>query len=417
MYLTWGETPRTYGVFGSQVIGQFVETKQKNPNDVYLFVSAVPLIHSGLIREKVGYFDEIEKVKKALNGINFVWIPIFISQNFVNASKKTFNWMFFGAIRRFKYLIEEFEPDIVHCRSYMAAWAALQVRSKYGLDYRIIFDARGLYPEEVALKNGYQENNQDYKFLKEIERVLLEKSDVTIAVSDTMARHFRGLNAKRVETIYLSASSEKLRVYRDNDERVLKPINFCYVGALSEDTWHKISSLFELFSRLKRIFADSTLTIVTTSNHNSIRSAFSTFSSNDITITSSTSLSVLKKYLSAADFGLMPYFSPENSREELLADMVMAVKTAEYICAGLPVIVNKCCGGVAFLVKKYNMGIVYDPKKLSDLNAAEIELLRSSGEFCNEISEKARLLFDYKVHADKYSWLYRDLININSARH
>jgi hypothetical protein len=66
-YLTWGETPCIYGVFGSQVIRQFDETKKLLPNSEFHFISAVTIIHSGLLREKWRYFSELSMVKKNLS--------------------------------------------------------------------------------------------------------------------------------------------------------------------------------------------------------------------------------------------------------------------------------------------------------------------------------------------------------------
>src|SRR5690606_20724497 len=93
VYLTWGETPRSYGVFGSQVIGQFVETQKCTQDDDFHFVSGVPIIHSGLIREKWNYRKEIDNIKLRLGKIPFIKIPIFVPQNFVNSSKRSFGLM------------------------------------------------------------------------------------------------------------------------------------------------------------------------------------------------------------------------------------------------------------------------------------------------------------------------------------
>ena len=38
IYLTWGETPRSYGVFGSQVIRQFVETSKLLPEHKFYMI-------------------------------------------------------------------------------------------------------------------------------------------------------------------------------------------------------------------------------------------------------------------------------------------------------------------------------------------------------------------------------------------
>lgn len=412
MYLTWGETPRSHGVFASQAIRQFVATKKQLPDDEFLFVSAVPLIHSGLIREKLSYFKELSKIRKLLGNINFEWLPIFSSQNFIYTSRWFFNWIFLGAFGPLKNIISRFEPDIVHCRSYLATWAAIKVRKKYRLNYRVVFDARGLHPEELSLKKSFSDRDPSYLFLKKIEKILLEESDVTIAVSDTMSDHFKYLNARNVETVYLSASFEKLSISYEKSASASGPINFCYVGALSESTWHQPSSLFKLFSRLKELFPSSVLTIVTKSNHDPIRKTFSSFSSNDVRIGSASSIGELKEHLNDADFGLMSYFEPETDREKMLADMVMAVKTAEYLCAGLPMIVNSYCGGAAGLIKKHGLGLAYDPDNLSKLTAEEILLFDRNHRDASKIAELARQLFDYESNAKKYADIYYSVLNL-----
>lgn len=415
MYLTWGETPRSYGVYGSQVIEQFVQTKKKIPGANFIFVSAVPIVHSGFFREKLGYRHELGKVRQKLGDIPLVWIPIYISQNFVKKSRLGFKCMFMGAVNRFKDVVMEFCPDIVHCRSYHAAFIALKVRRDYGFKYKVIFDARGLLPEELALKNSYKENEAPYKFLKSIERLLLEDSDAVIAVSDTMSNHFKELGAKNVETVYLSASSDFLQNEDKNRRQSTLSYKFCYIGALEESSWHRPSSLRKLFDRLKSIYPDSTLTIITTSNHGDLRDIFSSFKAGDVLIKSSKSSSELRELVHGMDFGLMSYFNPSTKLEVLLASMVMAVKTAEYLCAGLPVIINQYCGGAASIIKKYKLGIVYDPFYLEKLSEEDIDLIFESDASANRINEVASALFDYSSHAYQYSILYRKLLTTNES--
>lgn len=407
MYLTWGETPRSYGVFGSQVIGQFVKTKKLLPEAEFLFVSGVPVVHSGLFREKMGYFKELNKVRAGLDGIRLIWIPILITQNFVLPSRRTFKWLFFGAIGRLQRTIKAFQPQVVHCRSYGAAWAALQVRKAGGYNFRIVFDARGLMPEEVALKRNYSVDSIDYLFLKQIEATLLNECDLTVAVSDTMGEHCKALGARDLEVVYLSANFEKLctleRINRPADRR----LQFCYVGALAESTWHRPSALSSLFARLKELFPDSKLLILSTSDHKTIMSHFQDWDPCDITIRKSYSVDTLARYLQSADFGLMSYFCPTSPRELGLADMVLAVKVAEYLCAGLPVILNKYCGGAANIVERYGLGVVYDPERLDLLNADKIRQLASDTNARARISTTARDLFDYSVHAQQYAEIYR----------
>jgi glycosyltransferase involved in cell wall biosynthesis len=409
MYLTWGETPRSYGVFGSQVIGQFVQTKKLLPEAEFLFVSAVPIVHSGLVREKFGYFDELKKVRGNLSGICFKWIPIWVTQNFVTPSRQTFKWLFFGACGKLQRIIKDFKPQIVHCRSYGAAWAALQVRKSSGYNFKIIFDARGLMPEEVAFKRNYREDGPDYIYLKKIERILLNECDLTIAVSDTMGQHYNDLGARDLDVVYLSASYDKLKVCEQIIKSKSEPIKFCYVGALTESTWHRPIELSNLFTRLKNFFPDSKLVIVSTSNREAILSHFNDWDPDDISINESYSVESLANYLQNVDFGLMSYFNPTSERELKLANMVMAVKVAEYLCAGLPVILNKYCGGAAKVVEHHDMGVVYDPDHLDSLDIDKIRRLLGDEKARVRISATARDLFDYQVHAQQYADIYQRL--------
>lgn len=409
MYLTWGETPRSYGVFDSQVIGQFVENMALLPGSQSLFVAGVPLIHSGLVREKLGYLKELKKVKSKLGQTQFEWVTVLMTQNVVAPSRRTFDWIYTGAWNRLRALIERFQPDIVHCRSYHAAWAALQVRQRFGGLYKIVFDARGLFPEEVALKRRYLDQSHDYLYLKEVERILLDGCDVTVAVSDTMKAHFRSLGARQVELVYLSASYARLRASRELMSTPRQRLEFCYVGALSEDSWHKPSSLARIFARLKVSFTNAKLTIVSTSRHSAIRSHFVQWPEADVEITSTRTNEELKRYLERADFGLMSYFEPLTQREVMLADMVMAVKTAEYLCAGLPVIVNRYCGGAASVISKHSLGVVYEPDQLEGLDIDRIRQLVDEPGARDRISLTAFKLFDYSSHARQYVDLYRSL--------
>ena len=405
VYLTWGETPRTYGVFGSQVIGQFVETAKSSPNDEFHFISAVPVIHSGLAREKWSYFSELRNVKKELDTVAFHSMPIIATQNFVNSSKATFSLMHGISHWFLKRKLTKITPDIVHCRSYHAAWAALSIRKKYSLAFKIVFDGRGLWPEEVALKRNWSKNSINYQFLKSIEKTLLSECEASVAVSDTMHDHYVDLGAKNDQCIYLSADTEQLKVDIDHLEQS-ETVRFCYVGALSEDTWHQPKGLVDLYRRLRTLFPKTRLTIVTTSNHERLKPQFSEFPQEELVFSSTKTRVELKKILEIQDISLMTYFTPTNEKQKLLGKMVLAVKTAEYFVAGLPMICNTHCGGAAKLIDDNGLGVTYFPGKVDSLNSEDLlpYLNADARKKCQSFALKH---FDYAVNAGKYVELYK----------
>jgi glycosyltransferase involved in cell wall biosynthesis len=409
VYLTWGETPRSYGVFGSQVIGQYRQTAKILPDSEFHFVSAVPIIHSGLLREGWDYISELRAIKANLAPIQFHWIPIWASQNFVNSSRMSFRLVHGPAHVKLFNLLRSIQADIVHCRSYHAAWAALAVRTKYGLDYKIIFDGRGLWPEEVSLKKGWLQNSKNYSFLKSIELQLLKQCDYSVSVSENMHEHYRSLGASNDHTVYLSTDVNQLKVNLDQrcaDDKV----RFCYVGALSDHTWHRPRALVDLYHALKLLYPESHLTIVTSSSHEDLKTEFSEFRDKEISFIQTFSRSHLKDVLSRQDFGLMAYFLPDTEEELLLANVVLAVKTAEYLIAGLPMICNKFCGGAAGLINNNNLGVTYNPKNFLGLQKEKID------SYLNDIArrrcqEYAAENFSYETNAQKYADMYLRLSN------
>lgn len=404
VYLTWGETPRAHGVYGSQVIKQFKETVSGIDDCKSYFVAAVPLVHSGLTREKFGYIEEIRKVKKLLGCVSFKWFPILCTQNFVDSSRFTFQFMHgFSHLLVGRY-IKSLDANIVHCRSYHAAWAALKIRERYSLSYKVIFDARGIWPEEVSLKKGYSLEDKNYLFLKGIERYILDNCDVTVAVSDTMAEYFEELGTKKVETVYLSSKSFYV------DHEIVRKQNapsfptFCYVGALASNTWHRPEELKRLFDRLLSINPDSKLVIVTTSSHQDIYQCFNHHP--NVAITSAKSIDELQLIFSKVDFGLMSYFTPKTPIEHKLSKMVMAVKVAEYLCYGLPVIVNKYCGGASKIIEMNEFGITYDPNNFENVLAESLDRYLNNYNASIQ-ANKAAVLFSYETNAAKYLNLYQ----------
>lgn len=405
-YLTWGETPRSYGVFGTQVIAQFIATKKLMPDAEFQFISAIPLIHSGMVREKLRYPAELKKVKEKLNKIQFIRIPIYAPQTIVNPSKLNFRLMQIGAQYHLAKQLKKQKPDIVHCRGYAATYAALQIRKKHKLTYKVIFDARGLWAEEVAFKKNYTTNNANYIFLKEIEKYLLDKSDSIISVSDTMQRHYEKLTQSKINTIYLSAPTTNLK---NRTKQPSQAPTLIYIGALTKNTWHQPESLLKLYKKFKQTWDKQThLIIVTTSNHAAIRLVFNEIPEEELTLCSTRTPKEMTNMLQKADFACLPYFTPTNYAEKKISKTMLAVKTVEYLSAGLPILCNKHCGGAAEIIKQYKLGISYSPEKVNEISPHTLQDLMHSS-ISKKAMKIANKLFSYQTNAIKYSDLYKSL--------
>lgn len=413
LYLTWGETPRSYGVFHSQVMSQFMETYEQFTNANFYFASAVPVIHSGLVREKLGYKKELGTVKQQFSqkGIQFDWVPMLIPQNLIFAPGKLFDCV--QKITQFfiNRKLNLDSVDIVHCRSYFSAYAANKLREKHGYKYKVIFDARGFLPEEIAMKARLAEDSKEFKFFKKVEAYLLAASDSTITVSDTMQSAFLDLNAKRLDNIYLSTDFKKLTPVKKSANNITKdsPITLLYLGALGDELWHQPTELAKVFRKVKSIYMNAKLKVITTNNHSVLITYFSEFNEDDIIFTSTKSHDELATEMKNIDLAVLPYRENRNFAEAHVGYSILGTKTVEYLASGIPVLCNSGCGGAAAVIdQNEKFGLVYSPDTLSELSATKLSKLVNSS-FNSEDFSLLFNNFDYKKNSEKYARLYKEL--------
>ncbi|WP_436287644.1 glycosyltransferase [Variovorax paradoxus] len=382
------------------------------PESKFFFVSAVPLLHSGLVRERAAYFKEKNEVRKRLKGIPFFTLPIYAPQNFVFSSRHSFRTMHIGASWHLARLLRRIDPDVVHCRSYHATYAALQLRERLGKKYKVIFDARGVWSAEVALKRNFPEEGKNYKFLLNLEKWIVEKSDATISVSPQMGRYFENLGCNRSACIYLSAPVDKFEKLSSSAPKEKEPqaIALVYLGTLGVDTWHKPSELVALYKHLVALVGRVRLKIITMSNHGALLKQLEALGLCDVEIVSTKSIEELAAELGGMDIGVLSYFKPKTKNERLLSSVVMAVKTAEYLAAGLPILVNKYCGGAAEVVSTNSVGIAYNPDTFEEITEHALNSLRTGGAQQRSVFI-AKDLFDRSANAQRYAKTYRQVVS------
>lgn len=411
VYLTWGETPRTTGVFGSQVISQLKTIHEHAPESQFWLISGIPIIFSGLTQERLAYVKEIQILKEKLGEINNLLLPIYSPQNFFYSRKLEMKLFHALSSQHLINIVRKILPDVIHCRSYHATYAALKAREKSDLHYKVIFDARGLWPEEGVLKGRINPNSSDYRSMKVIEQYLLNESDATVVVSDTMQQHYKRLGSQNTIVIYLGALTNILspqKIELDHSHKRNR-YTLCYVGALSDKTWHKPAYLFQLYKKYRNCLPNSKLLIITQSNHENIYKDRGDIPLSEITITSTQTPQELAKLLQSSRFGALPYFQPQSSIEKQIANTVIASKTAEYLAAGLPVLVNQSCGGATTLVEREGVGIGYSLENLQEINSESLKNL-STLQVAKKAIKVAQKNLDFDSNADRYLKLYHSIL-------
>ena len=83
-------------------------------------------------------------------------------------------------------LIRRKKIDVVHCRSYLPAFALLAIRKLTGV--RFLFDTRGFYPDEKLLDNKWTPGSARYRVSKWLEAKCFRHADAITVTNDGMRK-------------------------------------------------------------------------------------------------------------------------------------------------------------------------------------------------------------------------------------
>ncbi|MGD9580391.1 MAG: glycosyltransferase, partial [Vampirovibrionia bacterium] len=185
LYFTFIENPfapENAGVMRGQVIN-VLKSISKTADDVELHWLA--LINTGSYKPTE---EEINLLKAELREYNIVLKIIEIP------SGKLSRWVF--AKDQLAKYASIYNPDIVHCRVYPSTVVALGIRDKFKFSYKVIFDARGVYPEQILERSDGFVGKVRYKWWKLKEKRLLRDSDLIVGVTNAFVDHFKKINDK-----------------------------------------------------------------------------------------------------------------------------------------------------------------------------------------------------------------------------
>lgn len=413
LFLTWGEVPRLSSVYGGQVV-EVVAALQRHPNiESAGLVAGYPWIHSGMAREKWRYHRQIEAIRDRLGAGGFRTRRIPVPPVGVHPKPWQLPLFTFGSERFLAREILLRNADVIQCRSYVATHLALKVRARYRLPVKVVFDARSLMPEEARLSGRWKDGSRAFLFWKAREKEMLAAADVSNVVSTPMRDRFDALGARRTALIYLNVEVRNLDEARIADLTRLdagQPV-LAYAGYLADNTWHQPNELWRAFASFREHCPGARLLLITKSDHNALRNSVAAFGRGDlldaITFTSTNSPAETVNALQNADISILSYRTPKNRLERELAEPVFATKSAEYLSAGLPILVNKYCGGARDYALALDAGSAYDPKLGPDADAVRVLLRQARNRL--RISITARSDFSLDENANRLAKLYSDM--------
>ncbi len=298
--------------------------------------------------------------------------------------------------------------NVIHSRSYFAS--ILSLISAKITDCQHIFDPRGPLPEEFVLNGVIRKGSITYKFWKRIEKHLFENSDAVIAVAPFFKNLFIREGAKKVvfvpnrgdtDEFFTASQFERNQKKVDSESNIL-----LFVGEKIDSYWYPPERIAQHFKYLKTCIPDLKLQVLTSQNHEFIIQRFkhSGLSTADYSVDASAPTEISSR-IARADLALLLGLKPAADWS------VWPVKFAEYLGAGIPLVVEREVGeDISREVQKWEIGCVVD-RKTPDSYGMAADIIADHSTYSDNCIRYAQKRMDIKQTAQQFLRLYRQVLN------
>lgn len=357
-------------------------------------------------------------IEKQLKSKNIVWHPLFYTK-FPPVLSTVYDILIL--LRKVKRLQKDNAFDLVHCRSYIAAFGGLQLKQKYGVQF--IFDMRGFYPDERVDGKVWNLNNpvfkRIYKFFKRQENRYLKNADYTISLTNSGKKiilEMANLQSEvgPVEVIPCCADLDhfKQSTFQEEKSNTLRKLLdlpqdafvLSYLGSIG--TWYMLEEMLDFFKLLLQKKPHAKFLFISSESEAYIYSeAKKRQISADSIIVRQAERSDVPAYIALSQlsiFFILPVFSKKASSP---------TKMAEIMGMGVPIVCNANVGDVETIVQDTESGlIVYDFNSEEYLRVIDQldDLLKTDPQ---KIRKAAIKYFSLKDGVEKYHQIYQTLLN------
>ena len=300
--------------------------------------------------------------------------------------------------------------DLVHVRSYVPA--ALAIPWAFASRTPLLFDMRGMWPDEKVDGGAWPANGRLYRATKRIERTLLARASAISVLTHSMRRHLRNEYPHRDEiraSISVIPTCTDLNLFRldvlpNAAVRARLPENakvLVYVGSLG--TWYMSDEMARFYLAWRRAVAPalSRLLLVTRDDPAAIRAVLEAQGVAAEIIhhpAEREDVPGLVRCGDAAMCFIRPTFSKRGSAP---------TKLGELLACGLPVVAN-IVGDMADVLKDTPAGVVVESMTHDEFERAaqELAIRASAAETRNAARALAVRWFGLERAVDRYDEIY-----------
>jgi glycosyltransferase involved in cell wall biosynthesis len=282
-------------------------------------------------------------------------------------------------------------PAIIHVRSDVPALIALRWAKRGGA--KLLFDIRGFWADERVEGGLWRPGGLLYRLAKRFERRFYDRADVVVTLTNASVPQIRAWIAPREVPVEVIPTCVDLGRF---NRRPSRPAGRHIVWAGSVGTWYR----FDLAARLAAAL-DFPLEVIT----RQVQLARQVLAGYPAAIMSLAPDEVPSN-LFAGDIGLCLIASSFSKQASA------PTRFAEYLAAGMPVVVTPAVGDLEAIVEARRIGVVLrgeDDAAMAEA-AAQMALLVQDKELSRRCRTTAEELFDVDVGSQRYAQLFRLLI-------
>lgn len=350
--------------------------------------------------EKPSDARSIEELRKKLNNLGISWYRLrYFQHRFFLMPFNIFQCFFISS-----YILIFKKIKIIHTRAYLPLFSVLLLKKIFGM--KLIFDMRGFWPEELVDSGRIKKDSTYYKTLKFLERKSILSSDYIITLTPE-AKEIIGNNYKdkKLKIIWMPTCVDGDRFETKDPVSFNNKFVVVYLGSLW--SYYNMSAMIDFFNILKTKITNSHFLILA---NNEKEKLYPLFLEKGLREEEYTILSVkpaeVPKYLKSSNLAISFLYDTYSKKASF------PTKIAEYLMAGLPVVINTQCNFLKEIINSNKAGIVMDrfDKESCEKALNDLLILLKDENLQTRCKKTAQDYLGKNICIDKYSEIYSALL-------